>query len=466
MAIERKSRVAGLIAGLAVAAGVLLMCWPGTGLGPAERRAAGLVVAAIGLLATAVIPEVLTALMLFAAAMLLNAAPAGVVFSGFESTAVWLVFSGLILGAAITSTGLGRRIAGGLANHLQGGYTRIVAGVTLLGTAFAFIMPSAMGRVALLVPITAALSGHFGFKEGSNGRTGLILAATLGTFIPAFSILPANVPNMILAGMAERQLDAPLLYGEYLALHFPVLGLLKAVLIVAVIVRLYPDRPVLVDRRPGAGPEPMQRPEKRLTLVLAVLLVLWLTDFLHHVSPAWIALAGAVLLLLPRVGVVGAGQFNTKINFGSVFFVAGVVGLGSIIHHSGLGVLVGKGLLAVLPLRPEAPFASYLSIATASALTGLVTTQPGVPAVTVPLAAEISAASGLPLKTVLMIQVAGFSTVFLPYQAPPLVVALQMSGESTRGMLKPLLLLAAVTMAALVPLNYLWWGVLGRLHGG
>ncbi len=211
--------------------------------------------------------------------------------------------------------------------------------------------------------------------------------------------------------------------------------------------------------------EPMQRQEKLLTFVLAILLVLWMTDFIHHISPAWIGLAGALLLLLPRIGIVTALQFNTKINFGSIFFVAGVVGLGSIINYSGLGIWVGKGLLSVLPLSSETPFISYLSISIASALTGLITTQPGVPAVMVPLSTEISAATGFPIKAVLMMQVTGFSTVFLPYQAPPIIVALQMSGESTRSILKPLFYLAILTYVALVPLNYWWWRTLGWLYG-
>ncbi len=465
MTIERRYHIPHIVALAAVIIGAFLVLWPHTWFDSILSRAAGLVVITIGLLATAVIPEYLTALVLFLAAMLLKVAPPGIIFSGFQSTAVWLVFSGLVIGVAITGTGLGKRIAVRLAGHLGGSYARIISGMIVVGVAFAFIMPSAMGRVALIVPITVALADHFGFKAGSNGRTGLILAALLGTFIPAFSILPANVPNMILAGMAESQLNTPLLYGEYLARHFPVFGILKAILIVAAIILIYPDQPSVTIQSTTDESGPMQPQEKWLTFVLAILLLLWMTDFIHHVSPAWIGLAGAVLLLLPRLGIVTAMQFNTKVNFGSIFFVAGVIGLGSIIKYSGLGAYIGKGLFAVLPLSPETPFIDYLSISIASTLTGLFATLPGVPAVIVPLSTELSVATGFPIKAVLMIQVIGFSTVFLPYQAPPIIVALQMSGESAQRIMKPLMVLAAVTYGVLVPLNYLWWSTMGWLYG-
>lgn len=45
-------------------------------------------------------------------AMLLAIAPADVVFSGFASSAFWIIFGGLILGMSIRHTGLGEHLAG------------------------------------------------------------------------------------------------------------------------------------------------------------------------------------------------------------------------------------------------------------------------------------------------------------------------------------------------------------------
>lgn len=54
-----------------------------------------------------------------------------------------------------------------------------------------------------------------------------------------------------------------------------------------------------------------------------------------------------------------------------------------------------------------------------------VTNLPGVLAVTTPIAGDLAKIAGLPLTTVLMTQVLAFSNVFPPYQAPPLVTAIQ-----------------------------------------
>jgi di/tricarboxylate transporter len=450
-----------LVSALAICAAMALLISPPSYFSPRQSKAAALAIVTIGFWATGTIPQHLTALFFFLFAMLFSISPASVVFSGFGSTALWLIFGGLVIGVAITNTGLGKVIAGKVAVRLHGGYLKLIGGLVAVGILFAFLMPSAMGRVILLVPIMQAVTCHLGFEEGSNGRTGVFLAAILGSFIPAFGILPANVPNMVLAGMSETLFRVSPLYGEYLLLHFPILGLLKAVVIVGLILWFYPDQPRRGRDLPLEATEPLSENAKKLSLVLVLLLVLWMTDFVHHISPAWVALAGALFLLLPGIGMVGGRDFNEKINYRSLFFVAGILGLGGMVSHSGLGDTLAKRLIAILPFGEESPFSNYVSLVLISSLTGIGTTLPGVPAVMTPLAQNLSQVTNLPLKTILMTQVLGFSTFFFPYQAPPIAIGMQLAGERLSSALKLCLLLALVSFFLLLPLNYLWWRILG-----
>nr|WP_319393679.1 SLC13 family permease [uncultured Desulfobacter sp.] len=427
---------------------------------PGTFTAFVLVLAVIALFAMALIPAYLSVLVFFFLGMLFKIAPADIIFSGFRSTALWLVFGGLIIGAAIKATGLGEKLVNTLSKALPSNYVWLVAGVAASGLCFAFIMPSAMGRVMLLIPVTLALADHFGFVPGSNGRTALVLAASLGTNIPAFTILPANVPNVVMAGIAEHQLGIHLMFFEYMLNNFPILGMVKAVLTVWVIVKLYPDQP-----KPNAGSEtlsdPLQRDQWIVVMILTGLIMLWMTDAIHHVSPAWVALGGAILLMFPGIGPVNSQIFSTRINFGSLFFVAGVLGIGNLIQYAGLSDLIGRYVIAWLPLNHAGPFGNYIMISLASALAGLFTTLPGVPAVMTPLAPEIALSTGLSVKAVLMMQVVGFSTLILPYQSPPLVVAMQISGEPLGRVLKAILAVLVLTLTVLIPVNYLWWQLIG-----
>jgi di/tricarboxylate transporter len=85
----------------------------------------------------------------------------------------------------------------------------------------------------------------------------------------------------------------------------------------------------------------------------------------------------------------------------------------------------------------------------------------GVPAVLTPLAQDFASASGLPLLSVLMLQVVVYSTVFLPVESPPTMIALQLGRVGIRPATKLTLALAAITLLVLLPLDYLWWRLLG-----
>jgi len=449
--------LARLIAWTALAAGVgLVLVQP---LPASQSVAMALAVAAIGLWATGVIPEPITAVFFFTAAMLLKVAPAAVVFGGFESAALWLIFGGLIMGVAVRSTGLGERIASRLGRAFGESYWGVITGVTVVGVAMGFLMPSSMGRAILLMPIALSIAGRYGFQPGSNGHLGVVLAAAFGCHVPTFSVLPANVPNLVLVGAAETLWHTTPSYGQYLLLHFPVLGLLKVVVMILLIVKFWPDTP-----KPVAAPAhpAMTAGEWQLSLLLAAALLLWATDFLHHVSPAWISMAAGSLLLLPGIGLVDRKAFAEQVNYGSLFYVAGIMGLGALVNESGLGAGLARTMLAVLPLAPGQSVTNFISLATISTLVGLLTTLPGVPAVLTPLAGEMARASGLPLEAVLMSQVLGFSNPLLPYESAPLVVAIQLGGGVAFGPARTLCLwLAAVTILVLLPLDFLWWRWLG-----
>ncbi|MHA1564760.1 MAG: SLC13 family permease, partial [Alphaproteobacteria bacterium] len=326
-----------------------------------------------------------------------------------------------------------------------------------------FIMPSAMGRVVMMLPLLVALASRLGFAKGSKAYTGLLLAGVLGTYLPAFAILPANVPNMVLAGTIEALQDKAPVFGEYLLLHFPILGAAKAVLLVGLLTLLFRDKPQTPDARAGDEPlPPMSSGERRLTILLVAALALWLTDFLHHISPAWIGMAVAILLLLPNNGMLPPKSFP-KANLAPVIYVAGIISLGAVVNATGIGKLAADMFLSFLPLEEATDFGAFGILAAISALVGLVTTLPGAPAVISPLSESFAASSGLSLNAVFMTQVIGFSTVLLPYQAPPLVVAMQTASIGFKDMTRVCLAMAAATILLLWPLDFLWWQILGLI---
>ena len=106
-------------------------------------------------------------------------------------------------------------------------------------------------------------------------------------------------------------------------------------------------------------------------------------------------------------------------------------------------------------------FVAILGLGMVSAL-GI--TAPGAPAITVPLAETLAQATGLPLLTVLMIELTGQSLVLLPYALPPVAVAIIVGGVKVGEAVKATFVTAVAVTLFLVPLQYFYWKTIGMFN--
>src|SRR3954470_7834288 len=274
---------------LCIAAAVIFFLPPPAGATAATMHAAALMVLTVGLWALGAMPEHVTSLLFFLLAMVFAIASPQAVFSGFASPTMWLVLGGLFIADAVTATGLGQRFIGLLFERYSFNYGGLRFAIALIATALAFFMPATVARMLLIIPIVAALAARVGFRPGSAGYNGLMLSAIIITYQSGNGILPANAPNLVLAGAGDALYGVHLIYGEYLWVIFPVLCLLKGIAAVGLIYWLFPAE-VKSEATPVAR-EPMSAEEKRLAVILIVAIVLWATDFLHGIRAGWVALA-------------------------------------------------------------------------------------------------------------------------------------------------------------------------------
>lgn len=426
-----------------------------------QSLTAGLLFICIAFWATSLVPAYWPALGLFAFATATQIAPTQVIFAGFESSTFWLLFSGMVFGAAINHTGINSRATRLLMLILGNSYQGTIIKIALFAMGLAFLIPSGVSRIVLIIPIIASLADHFGYKQDSNGRKGMLLAAAFGTFLPAFSILPANAPNMLLSGMSEALYNAPISYGEYLLLHFPILGLGKLLMTIGVILWLFPDKAPSQAIQATIEKSAMSTVEKRLLIVLCVCFAFWFTDSLHHISAGWVGLIAALVCLWPNLGLVAKNSIDKDIQYGTLLFAAGIIGLSAIIAYSGLGNILVNYLTEVIPFAQDASLLNLSLLTFISTCVAVVTNLAGVPAIMTPMAEHLAGITGLSNQSVLMTQVLAFSNVLLPYQAPPLITAIALGNLSISAVTKVCLATFVLTSLVLLPINFLWWHILG-----
>lgn len=451
------AKIVALVIGLA---GIGLYFIPPTAGMPARMTAAAsVVVFSIGLWATGVVPEYFASIVFFFLAVTVARAPADVVFSGFSSTAVWLVFGGLVIALAVQSTGLGARIAAGSVGYFGRSYYSLLSRIVLTAALMGFFMPSNMGRVLVMLPIFLSLGEKLGFGRGSQGRVGITLAVAAGSIYPGFGILTASVPNVVLLGAAESLYGVHIGYAEYFLMHFPIISIVSILALPVLIMLLFPAVPRPVPQESHG--EVWSREERSLLLVLLITLALWVTDSVHGLSPAWIAMGAAIFCLLPGIGPLPPTALATKVNLGPWLFIAGIIGMGAVVAKSGLGDAIGRWLFSHFTLTPGSDFSNLATVSAIGMIISIVATVPGEPAIISTLADNISTATGWPIDTVLLTRVVNWCMAPFPYELPPMVVAAQLAGLRSAHVMRLLIAMMLLTWIVILPLQFLWLRYLG-----
>lgn len=422
-------------------------------------QAAGLVLFAVALWATGAIAIHITALIMFLIAVVLKIAPPDVVFAGFHASATWLVFGGLVITIAVQRSGLATRAVQTMVTHLPGHYFAMAFGIAAAGMALAFIMPSASGRAVLMAPLAMALAGRLGFAKNTKARFGLILAAGMGTTIPAFGILPSTVVSMAFIGASESIHGINFTYFDYTLLNFPILGALGALIQAVLITWMFGAKPQ--TDRAAEAPADWSADERRLLIILLIALALWMTDSLHGISPAWIALAAALVCITPRIGVLPSKVLTEDVSYGAWLFVAGIIGMGAIAKETGLGTAIGEILLAHVPLTADGGIISFYQIFIIGGAINLIATAPVTPPIITAFADAIAQAVNWPLRSVLLAEVPAFMVFPLPHQAPPVAMAMAIGGVPMRAGVRVMAVYFVIAVIVIMPLQYLWGRLLG-----
>jgi hypothetical protein len=63
--------------------------------------------------------------------------------------------------------------------------------------------------------------------------------------------------------------------------------------------------------------------------------------------------------MLPFIGLLPVGAFSREINFGPMFYVAGVLGVGAVVAKTGIGDILGRELLEFIGFEPGPPQSAF-----------------------------------------------------------------------------------------------------------
>jgi len=147
--------------------------------------------------------------------------------------------------------------------------------------------------------------------------------------------------------------------------------------------------------------------------------------------------------------------------------VATLVNLGTVF---GMGLIVTTFMLAQSsgdqPLGRAVLIGNVGAILGMGSLMSLAANPAGASAGLTPLAPDIAAATGWPLKTAMLSQVTSFMVILLPYQVAPVLTAMLLGRVDFGRTVRLCLAYTAIYVIVITPLNFLWWRWLGMFGSG
>lgn len=240
-----------------------------------------------------------------------------VAFSGFANDTAWFLFAALVFGRIASKTGLARRLAYSVMQRVGVSYPSILFGMIATDFLLTFIVPSGIARVVIMASIALALIEAFHAERGSNIARGMFLILTYTGNIFDKMII-AGAGSITAAGLIAKDGGVEVLWGVWFLAFLPC-SIVTVLFAWRLTLWLYPpEGEKLTKGRDFFKTElekmgPWSANEIKAAALFGLAIALWMTDFLHHLSPVLIALGVALYALLPQVGLLAEDDMQ-KLN--------------------------------------------------------------------------------------------------------------------------------------------------------
>lgn len=290
-------------------------------------------------------------------------------FGALGDELIWLMLAAFILAAAFRATGLAERLA-----RLALGRARTVRGafyaLSLTMLASVFVVPSTSGRAAMMVPVFERVAG----ASAPELRKAFALLFPTVILLSAFASLTGAGAHVLAAELVDEIGDAEIGFLEWAFYGLP-FAVACSLLATETILRLFTTRDLRsnafaaeafstpVAAAPNAAP---------VLAITALVLLGWITEPLHGVDAAVVAMVGACAVVAPGLGGVEFKDAVKSVEWPLMLFMASTIVIAEGLTESGLVKMIAEGVFRPLGGLGLPPLACLLVIACVGLLSHLV----------------------------------------------------------------------------------------------
>jgi len=395
----------------------------------------------------------------------LNIAEFEVAFSGFADSTPWFLYGGLLLGEAAATTGLARRIGYTIIRLIGASYNRILLSIIVVVVILNFLIPSGMAQVAVLAPILMGIVAAFGVAPLSNIGRGLFVLVTYTCGLFNKMIL-SGASSILTQGTVRRLTGETIYWSEWLIAFVPMT--LVTVFACWFIVRwLFPPerkelpggREYIQDAVAKLGP--WTAAEKTTLAWMLLAIGLWVTDRLHHIDPAKIAMGTGLAIALPKVGVLTTTAVK-RVNLLLIVFMAGALSMGEVLVRTKAIDVLTSGVMSWMTPFLGGPFLSTVVLFwTGFVYHFFLGSELSMLSTSLPVVLNYAGTQDLDIKAIALIWNFSTTSKIFVYQSSVLMLGYAYGYFETKDLFKLGLALTIVEGLLLSLLVPLYWPLIG-----
>jgi len=386
-------------------------------------------------------------------------------FGGFSTETPWFCFGALLFGMMATKSGLATRLAYLVLAAVGASYSRILLGFVLVSFLLTLLVPSGSASVVIKATIALGILSAMGASKGGNMGRGVFVILTYTASM--FNKLVIAGSSAILAqGLIQKFAGVEVLWSRWFLAFLPCTVVTLFVTwrlglwLFPCEQRVSTGSAVFVrDQLQKMGPwSPL---EKRAAVLMGAATTLWMTDFVHHISPAMIGLGAGLASALPGIGVLDAEDIR-KVNVLPVFFVATALSLGQVLMDTGAIAMLTTAMFAWMDMLISGPSSlALVSYWTAFFYHFFLGSELSMLSTSLPALMNFAGVRGFnPLALGMIWTFAGASKIFV-YQSSVMILGYSYGFFSGRDLLRFGACMAIIESVVILLLVSLYWPLIG-----
>lgn len=265
-------------------------------------------------------------------------------FAPFAEGTIWLVVGGFAIAAAVTKTGLLRRIAFNMMKLFPATFEGQTLALMAAGTICSPLIPSSTAKGVLGGSIALASSEAMKLPENSKERAGMFLASWYGFGLAAPAFMSASAIGYIVKGFLPEDVQARITWGSWFVAMIPWLIIFFVLMYFGNLLLYRPKEKLTMSKEYIDGElakmGKMGSQEKLTAAVLCGCLILWILEKTVGINATVTALIGALVCFI--TGILSPKDIAQKVPWGLLIFVSSVLSLGNRFNDMGLGAYINS----------------------------------------------------------------------------------------------------------------------------